>query len=297
MKNRNLKYLAISGLIIFNSCSTIMFINKPLEPEIILEENEKSLVVNNYFDYTQPAYVKEKHQEVYKASAEFFSESLTKYINISPGLIAISGDSLISLSVKRSPSDLMPANNVLEACEKFGADMLLSIDSIDIDFDWETETIINDDGEKSKTKYFYIQTTHFLSLYSSSGELIDRSFIALEQPYSARPTISGLITIKPNLRKAIDEVIIISADAGIEYGTKFFETTGTYPYKVYHNKPFEESFSLLQSGNWSDAIRSLLLLAESSDKKIAKRAANNLFVAYTGIGDEVSAEEWRLKAL
>ncbi len=283
-------------MVIFNSCSTILFISKPIEPEIILEENEKSLVVNNYFDYTQAAYVKEKHQEVYKAAAELFSESLTKYINVSPGLIAIVGDTLIPRSVKLSPSDLMPSNQVLEACEKYGADMLLSIDSIDIDFDWETETIIDDDGKKSKTKFFYVQTLHFLSLYSSSGELIDRSFIALELPYSARPTISGLITIKPNLLKAIDEVIIISSDAGVEYGAKFFQTTGSSPYKVYHNKPFEESFSLLQRGNWSDAIRSLLPLAESSDKRITKRAANNLFVAYTGIGDDMSASDWLRKS-
>ncbi len=296
MKTQNFKYLPLLALILFNSCSRVLLINKPNEPEIKLNNDKRSLVVRNYFDYNQAAYIKEKHQEVYKAAAELFSESLCKFLNESPGIKAIPGDTLILSSEKRIPSDLMSADLVLEECNKYKTDMLLSIDSIDIDFDWETETVYNDDGSKSKTKYFYIETKHFLSLYEKNGELIDRSFIALEQPYSARPTLSGLITIEPNLLKAIDEVIIISSDAGIEYGTKFFETSTPYPYKVYKNKPFEESYYLLRRGEWADAIRNLLPLTESGDRKIAKRAAQNLFVAYTGIGDDVSASEWLRKS-
>ena len=118
----------------------------------------------------------------------------------------------------------------------------------------------------------------------------------MELPYSSRPTLSGFVTIKPALLKAIDEVIILSTDAGIEYGAKFFNATGTFPYDVYYGKPFDISFRLMQNNQWGDAIRDLLPLASSSDKKIAKRAAHNLYVAYTGLGDETSAAIWYEKS-
>jgi hypothetical protein len=193
-------------------------------------------------------------------------------------------------------SEILSPEYITSTCEYFGADLLLAFDSLFIDFDWETEVEEYDDGSKSKTKHFFLQLRPYLSLYKSDGTLIDRSFIYLEHHYSSRPTLSGLITIKPALIKAIDEVILLSNDAGVEYGAKFFEKIGTFPYKVYNGKPFDISFRLMLREQWADAIRDLLPLAESTDSKTAKRAANNLYVAYSGLGDEVSAAEWLKKS-
>jgi hypothetical protein len=53
----------------------------------------------------------------------------------------------------------------------------------------------------------------------------------------------------------------------------------------------------MMNNQWADAIRYLLPLAESANSKIAARAAHNLWVAYTGFGDDTNAEKWYQKSL
>ena len=284
--------LQAAALAILSSCSTTIFINKPLPPEIELEQKDQKMVIQNFFDYTRDEFVKERHEDVFRSGVMAFAAGLEDYLSESELVRASFTDTLVKSGPGRILSDLLDPNWVVSACSEYNADLLLSIDSLFIDFDWETETIRYDDGSREKTKYFYLQLQPFLTLYDKTGSLIDRSFISYEQPYSSRPTLSALITIKPNLNNATEEVVLIASDAGKDYGAKFFESMGSFPYRVYYGKPFNVAFILMQNRQWADAIRELQPFASSTDSKVAKRAANNLYVAYTGLGDEISAQMW-----
>ena len=286
----------ILSIVLVSSCTSTLFVSKPLPPEIELEKRDQIIVIQNMFDYTRPDFVKEKHSHVYKAGVDAFSETVVLTLADITSLTAMYKDTLVKSGPGRVPSDVLDRTYIKDICDYYLADLLLTFDSISIDFDWETERIEYDDGSVSKTKYFYLQVAPFVSLYNYSGELVDRSVLRYEALYSERPTLSGLITIKPALSKATPGVINLSIDAGREYVGKFNTSTGHFPYKVYVSKPFETAYSMMLNSNWSGAIRELLPLAESGDRKIAKKAAHNLWVAYNGIGDEVSASDWYNKS-
>lgn len=274
-----------------------MFVNKPLPPEIELTEATNDLVILNYFDYTRPEFVKEKHQEVFQSAVGAFADGLISYLEGEELVNVIMGDTLVKSVRNRLPSEPLEPDSVVAICNRYNVGLLLTIDSLYIGFDWETEVVEDDDGSSYKVKYFYLEVQPFISLYNSLGNMIDRSFVYRQVLYSDRLTLSSVITIKPALIKALGEATMLAAEAGGDYGSKFFESTGTFGYKVYTGSPFEESFRLMQRGSWAVAIRELLPLASSDKKTTAKRAANNLSVAYIGLGDETSANMWKDRSL
>lgn len=298
MKKPAYHILSLIGLfILLSSCSTTLFLDRSLPPEIQLGRDGQKIVIQNFFDYTRPEFVKEKHSEIYKAGYKAFSNSLSAYLNESNFVSAEVGDSLVISEDGRYLSDLLDSAYVNYTCNFYNADMLLAIDSLNIYFDYETvgDPIIF--GGSGVTKHFYLVYIPYLSLYDWDGTLIDRRTADMVYHYTSRESITAFITIKPSLNKAYDEVVMLGSDAGIEYGANFFNTTGTFSYKVYIGKTFEESFNLMLNNQWADAIRYLLPLAESDSRKIATRAAHNLWVAYTGFGDMANAEKWYQESL
>lgn len=289
--------LLILGVTLFSSCSTTISFTKSLPPEIELGREGQKIIIQNFFDYTKPEYVKEKHTEVYKAGGEAFSKSLSNYLNESDLVYARIGDSLVISEDGRYLSDVLDSAYVNYTCNYFNADMLLAIDSLNIFFDFETVGNPIIFGGEGVTKHFYLIYIPYLSLYDWDGTLIDRRSVDMVYHYTSRESITAFITIKPSLRNAYEEVIMLGADAGIEYGDKFFNSTVRLQYKVYNGKPFKESYTMILNNQWADAIRNLLPLAESGNSNIARKAAHNLWVAYTGFGDEVNADKWYQESL
>jgi hypothetical protein len=298
MKKLKFKFPAlVCVLILVSSCTTIIFVEKPvpLPPEIELPDPVNNMVVQNYFDYTRDEYVKDKHEEVYRSAVLSFVDGLGSYLEGDRLINFIKGDTLARRIPGSLPSDFIFSDSVVAICNRYNANLMLAIDSVFIGLDWETE-VVEDEESSYKVKNFYLEVKPFLSLYDSEGTLLDRSYVSREEFYKDRLALSGLITFKPSIEKAIEEVSVISTQAGTDYGSKFYPQKATYKYSVYYNEPFHNSYLMMMRGEWANAIRELLPLADSNDKKIAKRAANNLYVAYIGIGDETSAELWYEKA-
>jgi len=287
----------LGAMLLFPSCLTILFVEKPLAlpPEIEIQGSGNLMVVQNYFDYTRTEFVQDNHKDIYHSAVTSFIGGLTSYLEGDNLITCIAGDTLVKNLPGGLPSDVINPDSVVAICYRYDADFLLSVDSLYIGFDWETE-VIEDDESSYKVKSFYLEIQPFLSLYDNSGTLIDRSYVYQQELYKDRLALSGLITFKPSLAKAVEEISAISADAGSTYGSKFFPRAGRSDYMVYYSKPFDVSYYMMVNGEWGNAIRELLPLADSKDKKIARRAANNLYVAYMGIGDETSANLWYERA-
>lgn len=286
------KLVLLLATLSFCSCSTVILVDKSLLPEIQLGTEGQKIVIQNFFDYTKDEYVKDKHSSLFKEGGLAFSNALIDYFKETDLVTAEIGDTLVKSEAGRMLSDVLDPEYVKYTCEQFDADMLLAIDSLNIFIDWESEGDPIIFGGAGVVKHFYLVYIPYLSLYDWDGTLIDRRSVDLVHHYRSRESITAFITIKPSLLKAYDEIIFLGNEAGVEYGSHFFSTIGTFPYKVYYGEPFKAAYRMMLNNNWADAIRELLPLAESANKKTAKRAAHNLWVAYEGFGDNANAEKW-----
>ncbi len=283
VKNEFMKSFArflLSAIIIvcLSSCSTIIFVGKTLEPEIIPEKSTNRIVFFNMFDYTLPEYVKEKNEGSYYAGVKTFAAGLSSFSNDKSFNFFI-GDTLRKVNNVGQLNTLLPPDSVIKICAGTKADLLLTLDSMIIFFDWETIVEEDDKGNKSKTKNFYLYTTFYVSLYSAQGNLVNRSLVENSTFYKSRPTLSGLITIEPSIAKAREEVEALSYQAGIDFVNKFYPRTVQEPRKIYLGKAFKESNLCIENRDWYKAIELLEALEKSPDSKIAIKAKHNLSVA------------------
>ena len=279
MKKYAFLLLPISTLLFLCSCSTIIYIGKLHKPEINPDIDTGNIVFVSLFDYTVPVYVKEKNVISYNAGVRKFMEGLTSASSGNASFKFFAGDSLKKGTEVGQLTTLLPVDSVIVICARYKADMLLALDSMNIYFDWETIVDDGTDGSKSRTKNFYLYTGFYLSLYSTTGDLIDRSQVKNSLLYKSRPALSGLITIKPSIAKASSEVESLAFQAGSDYVGKFYTQIVNEPRSIYWGKHFIESNYYMRAGNWSKAIELLEQLVKSQDSRIVNKARQNLSVA------------------
>ena len=164
MKKSMFLFLLSAALLILISCSSIIYIGKTRNPEIAPKIQTGNIVFINLFDYTSPVIVKEKDEISYHAGVRKLTEGLILSSSKDEPFKFFIGDSLKKGTRARQLTTLLPPDSVVSICKRNRADMLLSLDSMNIFFDWETITD-NDYSGKSKTKNFYLYTRFYLSLY------------------------------------------------------------------------------------------------------------------------------------
>jgi hypothetical protein len=267
---------AIVLLFSLSSCSSYILVQKTYDPEIVPEKKPCKIVFINIFDYTSPAYVREKHENAYHAGVMKLAEGLSSFSKDESFSFLI-GDTLKKDIAVGQLTAFLPEDTIQAICERFKSDMLLTLDSLNIFFDWET--IVNDDGDgKERSKNFYLFTRSYLSFYSATGDLINRSMIEKSSFYKSRVALSSLITFKPSIANAIETVKPLSFQAGLDYVSKFYPETVNESRKIYAGKAFKESNLFIKLRNWEKATELLDQLAKSSDQNIAMKARHNLSV-------------------
>lgn len=269
---------AIVMLHFLSSCSSFILVQKTYDPEIIPGKKPGKIVFVNLFDYTSPGYVKDKNVISYYAGVRKLMEGLSSSFGNNGSFSFFIGDTLKKDITTGQLTALLPRDTILAVCERHNTDMLLTLDSMNIFFDWET--IVDNDGvgSKSKTKNFYLYTRFYMSLYSTKGNLINRSKMENSLLYSSRPTLSGLITIQPSVSKASKGVESLAFQAGQDYVNKFYPKTVQESRKIYGGKAFKESNLFIKLRNWDKATELLDQLAESPNPKVVLKARHNLSV-------------------
>jgi len=261
-----------------SSCSSYILVQKTYDPEIILEKTPGKIVFINIFDYTSPAYVKEKNENSYHAGVMKLAEGLSSSFSKNKSLSFFSGDTLKKDIMPGQLTAFLPKDTILAICDRHDADMLLALDSMNIFFTWETIVDENSDGSKSRTKNFYLGTSYYMSLYSATGDLINRSKAENSTFYSSNPALMDLITIRPSIAKASKKVESLAFQTGQDYVAKFYPKTFQESRKIYTDKAFKESNLFIKLRNWDKATELLDQLAKSPDPSIAKKARQNLSV-------------------
>lgn len=282
MKTVSSSLFVIVILFSLSSCSSFILVQKTYDPEIILEKKPSRIVFVNLFDYTSPAYVKEKNENAYHAGVMKLAEGLSSFSKDESFSFLI-GDTLKKDILPGQLTAFLAKDSILAICERHDAGMLLTLDSMVIRFTWET--ITEGEGEdKSKTKNFYLNGNFFLSFYSAGGDLINRSKVEESSFYKSRYALSGLITVAPSIANAIEAIKPLSLQAGQDYVGKFYSKTVDESRKIYAGKVFKESNLYIKLRNWEKATELLEQLAKSPNPNIAMKARYNLSVVKEAAG-------------
>jgi hypothetical protein len=277
MKTINSFLFAIVILLSTSACSSYLLVQKTYDPEINLGGKPYKIVLVNLFDYTSPGYIKEKQQASYNAGIKNLADGLSSSFSKDTSLSFFVGDTLKKDIMRGQLTAFLPKDTIHAICERQKTDMLLTLDSLNIYFDWEIE--VNDDGaSKEKVKNFYLYTRFYLSFYSGTGNLINRSMMEKHSLYKSRVALSALITIKPSIANAIEAIKTLSFQAGQDYVRKFYPKTVQESRTIYAGKAFKESNLFIKLRNWDKATELLEQLAKSADPNTAMKARHNLSV-------------------
>ena len=269
--------LSVSIIVSLSSCIKIIYIGKRIDPEIVLEKEHHDIVFVNLFDYTSAENIKEKEEISYHAGV----------LGLLDGLSSFSADSSFGFFLedtlkkgieKGFLTTLLPVDTVSAICNRNQSDMLLALDSMNISIDLETRNYYDEFGNLKRTKNFYLNTKFYVSLYSVTGDLINRSELDQSSLYISRQALTGIITMKPSLARASYEVGSLAYQSGQDYVAKFYPQITRDTRQLFSGKAFRESNQFIFSRNWKKAIELLEELTKSLDPLIAEKARHNLEV-------------------
>ena len=264
------------GILLF-SCAKILYIGKRIDPEIILEKEQHNIVFVNLFDYTSSINITKNDEVSFHNGVMGLLEGLSSFSS-DPTFNFVVGDTLKNDIESGFLTTLLPVDSVSAICNRNKSNILLALDSLNTYFDWETTAEDDINGFTSKTKNFYINTRFFLSLYSITGDLLNRSEVDQSTFYRSRPILSGIITIVPSLERARQDIGELAFQSGLDYVSKFYPHMTQDTQELYSGKPFRVSNRYVFSRDWKKATELLEELAKNSDHIIAEKAKHNLEV-------------------
>jgi hypothetical protein len=234
----------------------------------------------NQYDYPADTRIKEKHRVAYQWAISEFAKTLTAHPSDTVYFTFQIEDSLRKIPATNQQGGRLLSEDYIKGLFKsYHSDMLLILDTLKLKFDWETIRDEDVDGSVSKTKNFYLMSDYYLSLYDSTGGLYKRTLLDESLLYTSRPTLSGLITIQPNLANAGKEIRELANRSGTRYLNMFYPGIIREARTLYGGKSFAESNALIQTHVYDKAIELLTRVSDSENPKVAAKAQHNLSVA------------------
>ncbi len=265
--------------LVLSGCTSTVYLVRTLPPEIEVPAKGRIGFLNR-FDYQSNALIKDKHDTAYFTAIDAFAKALTRdTLPDTPFTFFLIDTPVVAKAPTLLLNFELPESDIKAMCLNFRASHLLTLDSLKIRFTWETIREEEEDGSVSKTKYFYLLSDYFLSLYDSSGVLIRKTLLDKSMEYTARPTLSGLITIVPNLARACNKIIIQAHEAGVQYTDMFYPSEERIPKTLAAGKHFEETNALIRRQEYDAAITLLEEMTQNPGKSLARKARQNLQVA------------------
>lgn len=284
-------------LFLASSCYTYVFFEKPTPPDIIPEKQVNNIAFINVYDYTIPDSASSNENNVYQTGVTEVINGLRKSFATDEHINFKVIDTLIRGKAPTVLPDSLNPDSVKNICKLNNSSILLVLEAFKIYMDWEQEVEEDEDGSRSRTNNYYLYMSAGLSLYSESGDVIDRSMEPCRSLYESRAALIGLAVFVPSIYKAEKQIGPLADFVAENYVNKFYPGTETVNRKIFYAKNMLAADNYLMEHEWDKAIELLMPLTTSSDPKIARKAANNLSVAYEAIGNEPAAEFWYNKSI
>jgi len=274
--------LPVTILMISLSCTKIVYIGKRIDPEIKLESEHHNIVFVNLFNYLAPANVTRKDRSSYHAGVMNFLDGLSSFSSDSSFTFSV-GDTLKRNIKAGDLTTMLPVDTINNICNRFKSKLLLTLDSASIYF--ERDTVVNSYyGARYRTINFLLNTRFFLSLYSSAGDMIDRTEVDESSVFIPRSSMSGRVILVPSISRESEEIGDLASQAGQDYVVKFLPKTYHDTQQLYTGGVFKESNQYIFAKNWSKATELLEQLVKNQDPVIAEKAKHNLEVVKDASG-------------
>lgn len=261
-------------------------------PEIELPKEETiKLGIVTWVDTTQYNPEKKK-QGIIVEAYHYFEEGLAYRLQSIDNVLLMTPD--IKLERSRSfetPPDLAP-DIVIEKCERIGVDYFLVIEDFDIS---SSKSLVLFRGDE-QSKSIYTKVT--LTLYAKDGNRINRSVINHGHDLGSEETdgfLDGLLSSKPSVKRNAHLLKPQSEAIVEEYLQKFRPLTENKVRGAYYKEEFSGFVEFMKHRDFQSAENLVLPLVDSANKKIAKRAAYNMFILREAEGELVEAQSWLRK--
>jgi hypothetical protein len=275
MKRIHLVLSVFTLIILASSCTTVIQMQRTYPPEKALQADSVKFVFVNFYDYRIPESIKDKYEVAYAVAVRGYIDGLGETILMDPDESFTIGDTLkggFSVSSMQLPEF---TDSVRAICRVHSADMLIALDSINLVMDWNVRLEEEDEGGNMLVKDFYLYANHYMTLYTSDGEVIDRCAGEKSTFVKSKYTIFGMVG-GPTIAKARETVRLLSHDAAKDCLGKFYPFTENYTETLYKGGPLNKINELITAGHYEEAADRLNALANSTDQGLAKKASYNL---------------------
>jgi hypothetical protein len=285
-------YILVVMVFIISSCSSVIQIPVYNPPEITINDENNTIAIINNFEVGELNLQNPKEIEVYNSGIRNLISGLTDSISDDDKLRFIVCDSLIKMKADNIYSTDSFSRYSEFICREHSASGLLVINDFEIFFDHTDNYDEMEEGEVT-TRDFSIGIQVGFKLYNKNGELIKSSNVDESKIHKSRPVLIKWISIDPSVKKAGENVDAVSFAVGRKYRGKFYPGINYYNKQYYTGKVFKEANQFMIKGDWENAKKALLKMAESSDPKIPQeKVAHNLSIVYEALGDVESSKKW-----
>jgi hypothetical protein len=263
-------------LILSVSCATPLYFEKTVPPEISVDIKPCTIAFVNIFNYTQPEAVKVENQNVYRNAINKFGMELGKIGSTDSSYRFFVADTLFR-GVSASNQTVMLSPDTIQLLTSiYRSDYLLTLDSVSL-FLQEDESDTDNEGYQVIFNNFYLVGDYFLSLYSLSGDLVNRSEVTMSSRYGNKPVLSNILGL-PSFSRAAGLAGEIGIAAADNYADRFYPVVSQEQRYVYTGSQFRESNKLIVKEQFDKASEILNRLSKSPRSSLAQKAEHNLAV-------------------
>jgi len=248
------------------------------------------------YDVTKLDFSNKKRIEVHASGIKNIKEGIFQSLPAKYNYKLFAFDSAFKGNALNDLAEPLNPDSVGYFCSFNQSPLLITLEAYDIFYNKESKSVENDEGETERKVDYYLVVKAGISLYDSSGFLIDRSEMKMEEYITTKNVVALGAAFRPSYSSKQKQVDRMSTQIGQNYIAKYFPTERIESRMFYKKKYFAEITPYIESGEWEKAIELLLPLTDTTDQKIAKRATHNLGVLYEAIGDAEKSEYWLEKS-
>ena len=279
-----LKITCFWTLVALASCQSILTYNRTLPPEIPVEGYRDCQVISLH-DTTQVDFTQDKKVEVYQNSYKTLLNTL---------VAGLQNWLALNTQLAHSPRTLSPGEepSYQKVLDSLDQDLIVILKHFDLYRDYEVEVSEDEEGNKSKTAYYYLVAKADFTFFDANREMITMKLQASEL-IDERFVLSGLLAIGPNIGNKGPAADSLGKRLGRQFLEKFIPSEVTIARNYFSGGKLKQVKPFFKSQNWIEAEKLLLDLWEKDDDNIKEKIAHNLAVLYEATGNVQEHMHWK----
>ena len=286
-----IKLLLCCAVLLLHSCTSVLFINTTLPPEVTVTQNQWKVVAINRFNPELLSFNREKKMDVFAIGASEAFFGATEAILQDPTFSLAATDTTGTYTAQ-APGQRLTQEQVQSIYRQHPHHLILTLDNLDAFFEQETVREKDSDGTVTKTAHYTLHTRTNWTLYDSTGTVLDNFTLSRAELYNSRGVLSGLLAVGPSMTNASPVVNRLAWQTGQDYWRRLHPKQVNFERPYYSDKDFTPAAYSMAASKWNEAVTLLTPIAESGSRKNAAKAAYNLAIVHEAKGDIAGAMHW-----